>query len=1106
MKTFTGVNDKVKVCNTVSTQEESEVFVVEAGSALAGSIVDTDTQWTQKRYNEVKELGIFSSTVTAWRNDKAVSEIALISVDSILKDVTVTASDLNSGDKIIAASNVTATFVKSAKAYNGKFLEGGDYSRPVPEDNGTNRSESSDILYQTTPIDIPCNSVQPVWIEFKIPKNAEAGTYTGIITVTAEGIRKPITFTYTVNVQNAVLPDAEDFKDGFDIELWQYPYTSAEYYNVTPFSEEHFAVMRSGMEHYKEIGGHSITTSIVEEAWSGQTYSKNLVHYPSMVKWNKQTNGSFDWDYADFDKWVTFCKGMGIGDKIVLYSIAPWNNAIGYWENGTLKYQGFHLENASDQEIWKAFLCDLTEHLMEKGWFDDAYIGIDERGFSKAAFDLIDSVRNIYAVPLKTAGAMDHFTDKRELALRVTDLNIGDNAAAENVAEFKELLAAREAKGYRTTLYSCTGHQPGNFSLSAPVESYWAVLNAGMMKTAGFLRWSYDAWVADPLRDVTHNVFEPGDCFLIFPDEKEAANKTSKTSVRLERMAEGVRDVNKLLLIKKEVPALSKKADAVFEHIQYQLVASNSYLNADGVEQLCRETALFKQALNALTEEYITMKETGIKDVTVDSNHTETVEAAVRKELIIKNELPVYMLDDKYITDIDKPEDPNNQYLGQPDLVRTSTNRLITSYPQGHGKGPLVMQISDDNGATWTKKTDIPKSWAGSQETPTLYVLNMADGRERIMLITACPGWGQDSDGNWYGFNTSYSDDNGNTWTEYKHWYSTLEGNIENHAIVAMASLIHLKDENGNYIDEWMGVFHDYQYRNYKTILSFDKNGNEQWSMPERYLDKYRVIEEKNQMCEIGMFRSPDGKRIVGLARSQSHNNPATLIYSDDEGKTWSEPMDLPGSLAGERHKAVYDPISGRLVITFREIQYDLNNNNKFDGANDWTCNDWGAWVGTYEDLMNQNPGDYRIRIEEDWAQSTKSGDTGYAGLVVLEDGTFIMDSYGHWDKEYSEKWGWGRVTTDLCYIKQAKFKLADVENANNLVDYSDLEEAVEKVEGTAEGNYTAGSWNVFKDALTAAQAMIRDKDVQQIEADAAMEALRGAYNSLTEKQDKYFS
>ena len=125
-------------------------------------------------------------------------------------------------------------------------------------------------------------------------------------------------------------------------------------------------------------------------------------------------------------------------------------------------------------------------------------------------------------------------------------------------------------------------------------------------------------------------------------------------------------------------------------------------------------------------------------------------------------------------------------------------------------------------------------------------------------------------------------------------------------------------------------------------------------------------------MCEIGMFRSPDGKRIVGLARSQSHNNPATLIYSDDEGETWSEPMDLPGSLAGERHKASYDPISGRLVITFREIKYDLNGNNQFDGYNDWICGDWVAWVGTYEDLMEQNDGEYHILLAEDWANNAK--------------------------------------------------------------------------------------------------------------------------------------
>ena len=1426
--------------------KEIVVNVIAGIPGIAGAIVDTDTQWTQNRYNEVKELTTVSSTVTAWKNDKAISEIALISVDSALKNVTVTASDLVNGEYTIDKSNVTTTFVKSTKAYNGGYLGYGDPNRAIPEDNGTNRSESSDILYQTTPINIPYNSVQPVWVEIAVPKTAEAGTYTGTISVTANGITEPLTFTYEVIVQDATLPDATEFKNGFDIELWQYPYASAEYYDVEPFSEEHYEIMRSSMEIYKEIGGHAITTSIVEEAWSGQTYSENDVHYPSMVKWNKQADGSFTWDYTDFDKWVTFCRNeMGLGDKIVLYSIAPWNNSIGYWQNGTLTYQRFSLSSESDRNIWKAFLSDLITHLMNKGWFDDAYMGIDERGFSKEAFDLIDSVVNVYTNPLKTAGAMDHFVDKWDLALRVTDLNVGDTAAAANPDRFKELVAAREAKGYRTTLYSCTEHQPGNFSLSAPVESYWGILNAGMMGTAGFLRWAYDAWVEDPLRDATHNSFEPGDCFLIYPDEKDAENPTSKSSVRLERMAEGVRDVNKLMQIREEVPALSDEVDAVFAKIKYRLTTSRSYLNANGVAQLRNETAQFKQALNALTNEYIDLKANGTNEVTsvaiaqgataeitlgstlqltanlapsnliddtviwtssndkvatVDENgqvlalaegtvtitvtaevdktktaqivitvtpveideakqvsyysfdeitgttvkdewgnrngqllgstakgkqgnalsvtealngmtvagdntvsgdwtvgywvkttsefnqeisvledatkgyslslkmaasrsagfrtgdgdgdvlsfdynfqkdtwyhvtwtkdedsglslyvngeyvgrntwtnnksvkapydviggtgftglidevkvynavltpieivasmqvdginiraekvelyiddtyslnasvvtdkedktityssnneavatvsedgvitphkkgvavitlsaagYTAMVEVTVIKELIISNELPVYMLDEKYLSDVEKPdtsteEGRRNQYLGQPDMIRTSTGRLITSFPQGHGKGPLIMKISDDNGETWTTKTDTPESWKGSQETPTLYVLNMADGTERIMLITACPGWGTDSAGNQYGWNTSYSDDNGETWTEYKHWYSQIEGGRNNGAVVAMASMIQLKDENGNYIDEWMGVYHHQSpFINYKTILSFDEDGNEQWTEPERYLAEHSSIESLYQMCEIGMFRSPDGNRIIGLARTQSHNNFATLIYSDDEGKTWSEPMNLPGSLAGERHKAVYDPISGRLVITFREIRYDLNGNNQFDGGSDWTCDDWGVWVGTYEDLINQEPGDYRIRIAEDWAQSAKSGDTGYAGLVVLEDGTLIMDSYGHWDEEYSKNEGYG-VTADLCYIKQAKFKLADVENAYGLVNYDALAEAVAEVEDTDCDAYTETSWNIFAEALEAAQAMLTDRNVQQIEVDAMIEELEEAVDRL---------
>lgn len=1420
------------------------VTVKKAVPGIGGSIVDVNTQYTQDRYDEVKGLGTTSATLTAWKNDKAISEISLYSKDSSLSNVTISASDFKDGDKVLKSENVKATFIKSVKSYNGKYLGYGDKNREVPKETETNRSESNDVLYQTTPIEIGFNKLQNVWVEINVPAGTEPGTYTGKLEVTAEGIDEPLEFTYTLKVQDAELPDATEFVDGFDIELWQYPYSSAEYYDVKPFSEEHLKIMESIMLKYKEIGGHAITTSIVEDAWNAQTYSKNEVHYPSMVKWTKNEDGSFEYDYTDFDKWVTFNKELGIGDKIVLYSIAPWHNSFTYWEGDKLVYEPFKVGDARYTEVWKGFLQDLVNHLTDKGWFEESYMGIDERGFNKTAFDIVDSVKNIHGESLKTAGAMDGFVDKHDLALRVTDLNVGDTAAAKHPVEFAKLLEEREALGLRTTLYSCTEHQPGNFSLSAPVESYWSIINAGKSETVGFLRWAYDAWVEDPLRDTTHNAFEPGDTFLIYPDEKGVKNPTSKSSVRLEIMAAGVRDVNKLLIMEKEVASLQSDIDELYDNITITPVTSQSYLSKDKVKQLSQEVDKFKEEINTLTERYIELKANGtekVESVTIEggdkeviigsttqlnavvkpnnilnnrviwtssnekvasvnsqgvvtanklgsttitatsvqdeskksaikvtvspvsidksaqvsyysfdndkdgkvtdkwgsrngsnegtialgksnnalkvteagkgaildensgvadsdawsisywvntdtefnkeisvisdkdkkfaaslkmaedrssgfrvgknpgdvltfeynfspntwyhiawtqsktdglsmyvngkliknNNWTETnivkfpmdiigstgftglidevkvynkvlnpseiastmlvkglniaenykrlyiddtyaietnllsdnndktitytssnpniasvdengvvtakergtttivvenkaggykeeVTIEVSRKLTISNTLETYELPENRLSDIEKAPGTDRQYLGQPDMVRTSTGRLITAYPKGHGKGPIIMQISDDNGETWTEKNDTPSSWVGSQETPTLYVLPLENGIERIMMITACPGWGTDSNGHQTGWNTSYSDDNGETWTEYKHWYPNHKDGSLNKAIVGMASLVQLKDDDGNYIQKWMGVYHDYGYVNYKTYLTFNENGEEQWSEPEPYLSEYRNIESTYQMCEIGMFRSPDGKRIVGLARSQSHNNPATMIYSDDEGKTWSKPMDLPGSLAGERHKAAYDPISGRLVISFREITYDLNGNNIFDGNSDWLAGEWVAWVGTYEDLMEQRDGQYRIEIAKDYSNNAKSGDTGYAGVVVLEDGTFIMDSYGHWDEEFSNSWT-GGITTDLCYIKQAKFKLSEIDNMAGLIERDELQEFIDKVEGLNKDDYTANSWSALEIAFNEAKVVYDNVESTQNEIDKALENLTNAFNGLKE-------
>lgn len=616
-----------------------EVEVRQPGRALGGTVTDHNTQYTQKRFAEVSVKKNRSETLHAWKNDRAVSELVLSAIGGDFTNVTIQASDLTDGKKKITKDNVTATFIRSTKAYAYGYIYGND----VPAATEDNRAEASDILWQTTPIAIKADTLQPVWVEFAIPKTAKSGTYKTQLTVTADQLTQPLVFDYEVRVQNAELPD--NYSDTFDIELWQYPYTSAEYYNVEPFSEEHLEIMKSSMELYKKIGGHAITASIIEDAWNGQTYSANAVHYPSMIKWIKNGD-TFTYDYTDFDKWVSFNKSLGIGDKIVLYSVAPWHNSFTYWENGELVREVFYIQPTNGSAyytenyttLWTDFLTDLVAHLTEKGWFDDSYIGIDEQGFSSTAFDLIESVKNKDGKCLKTAGAMDSFIEKKNLAMRVTDLNVGDTAAAAHQAEFDQLLKDREAKGLRTTLYSCTGHRPGNFSLSAPVESYWSIVNAGKSGTAGFLRWAYDAWVEDPLNDTTHSKFEPGDCFLIYPDEKTARDPIGRSSVRLERMAEGVRDVNKLAVIEKEAPQMKTEIEKLYAGISTTARGNKAFLTDAQIATLSDEMDTFQAGIADLTDQYI--KLTGRTEETENESETKTETESETKQQMPSTETP----------------------------------------------------------------------------------------------------------------------------------------------------------------------------------------------------------------------------------------------------------------------------------------------------------------------------------------------------------------------------------------------------------------------------------------------------------------------------------
>ncbi len=367
--------------------------------------------------------------------------------------------------------------------------------------------------------------------------------------------------------------------------------------------------------------------------------------------------------------------------------------------------------------------------------------------------------------------------------------------------------------------------------------------------------------------------------------------------------------------------------------------------------------------------------------------------------------------------------DRGEGYLGHPDSVLLKNGDILTFYPKGHGKGAALSRRSTDGGVTFIDGVkNPPKSWEGSRETPTVYRLEFNDPAtpDKLLLVCGNPKWGTEPTTG--GFNCSLSCDEGETWSEFELFYKGMN------TIVAMASLTRLK-ENGKFADKWMALFHDRHFHNYKTILSFDKDGKMHWSKPEKYFANYRGIEKGSNMCEVECIRSEHGKgdELCLLTRSNTKKINSLITFSKDEGKTWSEPVELPAALNGERHKADYLP-DGRLIITFRSIERDPKRNEiykeKGHERRKWYSEGWIAWVGTYDDLKNGREGQYRIKIAHTYLNYQSepdivaNGDCGYCGNVVLDDGTFVTSTYGIFTADEKRH----------TYIVSKRIRLADVD------------------------------------------------------------------------------
>ena len=101
----------------------------------------------------------------------------------------------------------------------------------------------------------------------------------------------------------------------------------------------------------------------------------------------------------------------------------------------------------------------------------------------------------------------------------------------------------------------------------------------------GFLRWAYNSWVEDPIRDSRFRKWAAGDTYIVYPE--------GRSSIRFERLIEGIQDWEKIRILQAESAGATAKQQTLLDLLE----PFRSPIPFDGWEQTLRDA---RATLNTL--------------------------------------------------------------------------------------------------------------------------------------------------------------------------------------------------------------------------------------------------------------------------------------------------------------------------------------------------------------------------------------------------------------------------------------------------------------------------------------------------------------------------
>lgn len=371
--------------------------------------------------------------------------------------------------------------------------------------------------------------VRPILLSVDIPADAPDAAE-GTFAVRVNG--KRLEARVRLAAEALTLPEPRDWACHMD--LWQHPDAVARWHDVPLWSDAHFALLRPSMKRLAAMGQKTITATLIDEAWGGQTYDR----FGAMVRVTRKADGSWAYDYSVFDRWVAFMRDdVGLRNATVsCYTMVPWSLTFPYHDEARGETVAPRLRPGSKEyeAFWGPFLTAFVAHLREKGWEGITRLAMDER--PDHLFRPALAVARKYAPTLRIVAACD--------APSAINDDFDDVSYGYDICErLVPIAKARRAKGKDTTFYVCVNPaRPNTFMGSDLAESEWLLPLAARYGLDGMLRWAWNSWVENPLVSQDFVTWPSGDTALVYPGDR--------SSLRLEALRNGVETFEKVRLLR----------------------------------------------------------------------------------------------------------------------------------------------------------------------------------------------------------------------------------------------------------------------------------------------------------------------------------------------------------------------------------------------------------------------------------------------------------------------------------------------------------------------------------------------------------------------------